>query len=231
MIKSRIAIAGALLAAAGVASAGEFSVTPTIASDYDWRGKSQTNAALDGDFGSDPAYQVGVDYAFDNGFYVGGWGSNVDFGTPDPDFEVDLFAGYSGGDSEGGIGYDVGAITYWYPSASGLNFWEVYGGISHGPYSGKVSFTTDFGGSGDTGVYVEGNVEYPLPAMFTLLAHVGYSFGDAFAGNTEYLDYSIGAGYDISNFNLSLKYVNTDIKGWNDDKVVLAVSTTLPWSN
>ena len=82
MIKSRIAAGAALLAVAGVAGAGSFSVTPTIASDYDWRGFSQTDPDQDGDV----AFQLGGTYSFDNGFYVGAWGSNVDFGASKPDF-------------------------------------------------------------------------------------------------------------------------------------------------
>jgi uncharacterized protein (TIGR02001 family) len=230
MIKSRIAIAGALLAAAGVASAGEFSVTPTIASDYDWRGFSQTNPDWDGKFGSGVAFQLAADYGFDNGFYVGAWGSNVDFGSSKPDVELDVYAGYAGGDSESGIGYDFGINTYNYPSASSINFWEAYAGIEHGVFSGKLWFTTDFAGSSDNALYVEGNVNYPLPSMFSLMAHVGYSFGDYWKpGNSEYIDYSAGVGYDIDNFAVAVKYVNTDVSGYNDDKVVLSVSTTLPW--
>lgn len=231
MIKSRIAIAGALLAAAGVASAGEFSVTPTIASDYDWRGVSQTNPDLDGGFGGGVAFQVGADYSFDNGFYVGAWGSNVDFGSPDPDVELDVYAGYSFGDSENGIGYDVGITTYNYPSASDINFWEIYGGIEHGMLAGKVWFSTDFAGTSENSIYVEGNLTYPLPADFSLIAHVGYSTGDGIKAvfGDNYLDYSVGVGYSYNKFDLGLKFVSTDISGYDDDKVVLSVSTTLPW--
>jgi uncharacterized protein (TIGR02001 family) len=230
MIKSRIAIAEALLAAAGVASAGEFTVTPTIASDYDWRGISQTNPDLDGDFGSGVAFQLGLNYGFDNGFYVGAWGSNVDFGPGDPNVEVDLFAGYAGGDSEAGIGYDVGLNYYTYPSASSINTIEAYAGISHGPFSGKLWITNDYFNSDESAVYVEGNVAYPMPSDFSLLAHVGYSFGKTFSqADAEYLDYSVGVGYTINKFNTALKYISTDIDGYNDDKVVLSVSTTLPW--
>lgn len=232
MIKSRIAIAGALLAAAGVAHAGEFSVTPTIASDYDWRGASQTNDQRDGDFGAGVAFQLGLDYGFDNGFYVGAWGSNVDDGlSGGADVEVDVYAGYAFGDSENGIGYDFGVTTYNYPSASDSNFWEVYAGVEHGMISGKVWFSTDFAGTSENSIYVEGNLEYPLPSMFSLLAHLGYSTGDgidAVVGDS-YFDYSIGVGYAVSSFDLSLKYIDTDVDGYQDDKVVLAVSTTLPW--
>ena len=57
MIKSRIAVAGALLAVAGAANAG-FTVTPTIASDYDFRGVSQTDPTQDGDIAFQPLKEV-----------------------------------------------------------------------------------------------------------------------------------------------------------------------------
>ena len=45
MIKSRAVLAGSLLAFAGAASA-DISITPTLTSDYDFRGISQTSNDL-----------------------------------------------------------------------------------------------------------------------------------------------------------------------------------------
>ena len=230
MIKSRIAFAGALVAVAGIASAGEFSATPTIASDYDWRGFSQTNPDLDGDFGSGFAYQLALNYGFDNGLYVGTWGSNVDFGGGKPDYEVDFYGGYAGGDSESGIGYDVGINFYTYPGAAHSSFAEGYAGISHGVFSGKLWYTTDYAGNSGNALYTEANVSYPLSTV-SLDFHVGYSTGGGVKAvfGDNYLDYSVGVGYDINDFSLGLKFVSTDVSGYNDDKIVLSVSTTLPW--
>lgn len=227
MIKSRIVIAGALLAAAGAASAGSFSVTPTIATDYDWRGVSQTDPDQDGD----PAFQIGGTYSFDNGFYIGAWGSNVDFGTSDPDFEVDAYAGFAWGDSTESVGYDVGVNFYNYPGESDLNFMEAYFGVAKGWFAGKVWYSPEFGGNSDeSAFYVEGNVTYPLPNNFSLLGHVGYSFGDYFDTYSDsYLDYSVGVGYSYSNFDFAVKFVDTDISGHDRGAVIASVSTTLPW--
>jgi uncharacterized protein (TIGR02001 family) len=231
MIKSRIAVAGVLLASAGAASAAGLTVTPTIASDYDFRGISQTNEGVqDGDIA--PAVQVGVNYGFENGIYAGAWASNVDFGSAyDTDVEVDAYVGYAGGDAAEGIGYDVGVVAYNYPGESDLNYFEAYAGVSHGMFAGKLWYSPEFGGdTNESAVYVEGNVTVPLPANFSALGHVGYSFGDYWkAGDAEYIDYSVGVGYTISNFSLALKYISTDIDGWDGDKVVLSASTTLPW--
>jgi uncharacterized protein (TIGR02001 family) len=227
MIKSRIAAGAALLAVAGVAGAGSFSVTPTIASDYDWRGFSQTDPEQDGDV----AFQLGGTYSFDNGFYVGAWGSNVDFGASKPDFEIDAFAGYAG--STQSFGYDVGVNFYNYPGESDLNFVEAYAGITKDWFGAKLWVSPKFAGDlgDDPGYYVEANATYPLPQGFSLLAHAGYSFGDGVenAYGDTYLDYSIGAGYSFSNLNLAVKYVDHDISGLDRGAVVASISTTFPW--
>jgi uncharacterized protein (TIGR02001 family) len=221
MIKSRIAAGAALLAVAGFAHAGEFSVTPTITNDYDFRGVTQTE--------EDPALQLGANYAFDNGFYVGAWGSNVKF-AGDKGTEVDLFAGYAG--STDTFNYDLGAVYYTYnsvPGGSDNNTLEVYAGISMNWLSGKLSFAEDVASTGDSGFYLETNAAYPLANVegLSLLGHAGYGFGDVYADET--FDWSVGLGYDYKGFNLSVRYVDSDAPG-ADSRVVAALSTTLPWS-
>ena len=114
MIKSRILLAGALLAVAGVASA-DITVTPAVVWDYDFRGVSQT--------AGDPAVQAGITYTHASGAYVGAWASNVQFGPGDPNIEMDFFGGFAGGDATKSVAYDVGIIYYTYViSPEGLGF-------------------------------------------------------------------------------------------------------------
>jgi len=224
MIKSRIALAGALLAVAGAANAG-FTVTPAITSDYDWRGISQT--------GEDPAFQLGATWTHDSGFYVGAWGSNVDFGPGDPNMEIDGFAGFAGGDATESFAYDVGVNYYSYPNKGSFNFVELYAGITKSVFSGKVWYSPEFAGDGnDSAFYTEGNVTYPLPSGFSVTAHVGYSFGSYWDGGGEYLDYSAGVGYAFDNINLGVKYVNSnDLPGAGRNAIIGTISTTLPWAS
>lgn len=225
MIKSRIAVAGALLAAAGAANAAGLTVTPTIATDYDFRGISMTgNGTQDETFPIDPAFQLGVNYGFENGFYLGAWGSNVDLGPKDPKVEVDFTAGYAGGDAVDGIGYDVGATYYTYLDAGRLNTLEIYAGLSKGWFAGKLWYSDDYESLKDSGFYLEGNAAIPMPSDFTLLAHVGYADKQNSDGA---VDYSIGAGYNIGKFATSLKYVDGS-KNYFNGRFVLAVSTTFP---
>lgn len=218
MIKSRIAVAGALLAVAGAASAGSFSVTPTIASDYDFRGVTQTDGNV--------AFQLGGTYSFDNGFYAGVWGSNVDYNTPKPDIELDYFVGFAGETDM--FGYDLGVNYYTYLDAGSANTFEAYAGISKDWFSAKLWYSPDVGSSDESSIYLEGNGNYALPSNFSLLAHIGYSTSDAFS---DYLDYSVGVGYSINNIDLAVKYVDNDMDLVGDSRgaVIATISTTLPW--
>lgn len=234
-----------LLISSSAANAGVTS-TWTLASDYDFRGITQS--------AQDPAAQASVDYAHDSGWYAGGWASNVDFcpagnsACLDADYEVDLYTGFSGSTGEGGLGWDVGLIYYTYEE-SDYNYPEIYASLSKNWFKGKAWYSNDFGGdttAGDTpAFYVEANATIPLRDDFTLLGHVGYSGGDYWddldsAGTgREYIDYSIGVGYAAGRFNLALKWVDgSDLKesdGTRDDvfsseaRAVLSVATTFPW--
>jgi uncharacterized protein (TIGR02001 family) len=224
MIKSRIAMAGALLAVAGAAHA-DFTVTPTVTSDYDFRGVTQTQ--------EDPTFQLGLNYAAENGFYAGLWGSNVDFGAGDPNVEIDAFVGFAGGDAAETFGYDLGLIYYAYPGASSLDTFELYAGISKSWFSGKLWYSPNIASSSDDGFYVEGNATVPLPNNFSLLGHIGYTFGDAsWSGPLKDTDYSVGVGYAAGGkVNLSVKYVDGSGALKQRDQFIFTVTTTLPWAS
>ena len=223
-----------VLAAIGLLSASaahaEISSTWTLTSDYDFRGITQTD--------EDPALQASFDYAAETGWYVGAWASNVDFPGYDGSLELDLYTGFSGGE-EDGLGWDVGLVWYTYPGSDSsdtedkiADFPEIYGGITYGIWSGKLWYSNDFGGTDESSIYLDGGVDIPLPRDLSLSVHAGYSDGDgidASYGVSNYFDYSVGIGYTLDNFNLSLKYVDTDIDDADTDRVIFTVSTTLPW--
>jgi uncharacterized protein (TIGR02001 family) len=239
--------ASAALAAAGAANAGEFSSTITAASEYDFRGFSQS--------AKDPALQGSLDYAFDNGFAIGAWASNVDFEPLDGDIELDLYASYSA-DVSDTLSWNVGAVYYLYPGSDDVTvdlgggetevlpaigeYWEAYVGLNVGPVALKQWYADDLYEAGESGLYTEANAAFPFgESGFSLLAHVGYSWGDYWddAGG-EIFDYSVGVGYDFSNFSLALKYTGTDASGDqkitddvanNEGRVVFTIATTLPW--
>jgi uncharacterized protein (TIGR02001 family) len=231
-------VAGAALAAAGAANAGEFSSTITAISDYDFRGVSLS--------AEDPALQVSLDWAAENGFYIGAWASNIDYGNDiDGDLELDLYAGF-GGEGAGGMGYDFGLVYYTYPGSSESAtkskidaYPEVWLGLTYGVFEFK-QWVADYPGPGNTtGFYTEGNLNFEPAENFSIGLHVGYNYGDYFK-DVEYLDYSVTLGYTLGKFDLALKYVDNDISRSNplyspgdvfstDGRVIFSVSTTVPW--
>lgn len=241
ILQSRLAGIGAaaLVMAAGTARA-DVSSTVTIASDYDFRGITQT--ALD------PAFQASLDWEGESGLYAGLWGSNLDFGdgAEGSDVEVDLILGYAGSITEN-LEYDVGATYYLYlPDDDDIDYLEVYAGLSQGMFSGKIWYSPDFSNSDETAWYGELGAEVPLGWDVNLLLHVGYNFGDYWKSadvgyENEFYDYSIGLGRSFGRFDFEVKYIDgsdLDIAdGTPDDvfssesKFFISVSTTFPWAD
>ena len=117
-------IALPLLIVSSLASAVSVSGNIALTSDYIWRGWTQSAGG--------PAVSGGFDLSTDSGFYIGTWGSSVQFGdatTSDTtEMELDVYLGYST-DIADNISLDVGYITYTYPGATSANFDEAYIGF------------------------------------------------------------------------------------------------------
>jgi uncharacterized protein (TIGR02001 family) len=224
-----------LLAAAPSAWALEASVTPTVASDYDFRGISLT--------GLDPAYQLSLDVATESGFSGNIFASNVDFGEPDVDIEIDYTLGWNG--SADSFDWDTGIAYYSYPNGSDLNYPETWVGISKAftegfSLDGRIWYSWDYAGVDESGTYVETNATYGLPiGNIDLGLHAGYSSGnywDSVYGQS-YFDYSVSLSKSIARLDFAIALIDgsdlpdepgTDLNS-TDRKVVLSVSTTLPW--
>jgi uncharacterized protein (TIGR02001 family) len=115
----------------------------TLISDYRFRGFTQTNYG--------PAFQGGFDVAHKSGFYLGNWNSNVAQALYNgASLETDLYGGYKG-ELMKDLGYDVGVIHYMYAKSgkdkvyspgTKVDNTEVYGGLTYGPFSGKLFYVT-----------------------------------------------------------------------------------------
>jgi uncharacterized protein (TIGR02001 family) len=231
-MKTAPAIAVLALGAAAATAQAEVSSTITLASDYDFRGITQT--------ARDPALQASLDWSSDSGFYLGAWASNVDFGDgTESEFELDLIGGFSGNFTDD-FGYDLGVARYnYFDDGDDIDYTEYYLGLSYKAVSFKYWYSSDFVNSDSGASYIEANADLPLPSDFTLSLHVGRSGGD-FWGDDKYTDYSIGVGKTVGNFDLGLKWVDgSDFKpgldigdaNSSERKVVFTIATTLPWGN
>lgn len=162
-----------------------------VTSNYVWRGVTQTDKAL--------ALQAGLDYATDNGLYVGTWVSNSKFVDTDGNAlegpEVDLYAGYKK-DLKGDLGVDAGVTKYFYPDDNSIEFTEVYVKPSYKSFNAEVSYTLD--SNNDVGAGQQGDIYYGLGYSGELSNGFGYGVK---AGYTDYKD---DAAADYTHYQLSL---------------------------
>ena len=219
--------AAVALGTPGIAAAkdlpGEFSGNVAIATDYVYRGFSQTL--------EEPVIQGGLDWDSGMGFYVGTWGSNVNFGDGDnAHVELDFYGGYAG--SVDAFSYDVGFIYYLYPGASNAlsyDFWEIYGSAGYdfdvASVSAGIAWTPDNFGGTDDAIYFSGGIAIPIADILSVDANVGYY---DFTGGGNYWDWNIGATLSVYDwFDADLRYYDTDVAGCVnscESRVVFAVS-------
>ena len=220
-------VSGSILASAILLS---FSASAAVsgnigaASNYLWRGVTQTQDAV--------AVQGGLDYQHDSGLYLGTWASNVEFGD-DTSYELDFYAGYAGSLGED-FGYDVSYLYYAYPdSDSNVDFGELSAAISWKwfslSYSYVVNADSDVASESldntDMG-YIDAGVSFPLSETLSISAHYGYSSGDivtSWFGTSNYADYSVSLNKETGFGSISFSLSDTDLKD-DDPKVVLGYS-------
>ena len=176
--------------------------------DYRYRGISQTRLK--------PTVQGGIDFSHKSGFYLGAWGSGIKWikdGGGDASVELDLYGGYKA--TVGAIGYDLGVLTYQYPSNKlnpSANTTELYGAATLGPatlkYSHSVSNLFGFANSKNSG-YLDLSASFDLGDGWSLAPHIGRQ---RVAHNSlySYTDYSLAVNKDIDGLVLSATVVGTD---------------------
>lgn len=222
--------------AAPAAPASPHTVTGnlTLATDYRFRGISQTF--------KQPALQGGVDYAHESGLYLGNWNSNVNEGAgfPRGNIEMDFYGGWK--KTWGDWGLDLGAIYYVYPgsdanSGAGTTFTNPKDATK--TFNGKVSNSEVYvGGSWRwlSAKYFHAVSDYfSLPATkgsryldiagtwdlgngWGLNAHAGFFrlknwHTGTDATNGSYNDVKLGVTRDVGGWLLGAAYVGTNAKG------------------
>lgn len=174
-----------------------------VVSDYRFRGVSLS----DKDFAVQPYLTV----KHESGLYAGVWGSNLAENAGD-DVEVDLYAGFSGGEE---LTYDIGATYYLYPGVSSFNYVEFTGklGSTVGPATVGVQLSyvpsQDNTGNNDN-IYYGTNATVAIPnTPISIVGSMGIEDGAFTAGN-EKVDWSLGLTAAVSGFTLGASYVDTN---------------------
>jgi uncharacterized protein (TIGR02001 family) len=202
-------------AAAAVKPDNETSFNAAIVSDYRYRGISQTRLK--------PALQGGFDYVNNpSGVYAGIWLSTIKWTRDaggDGGAEVDIYAGKRGQVTEA-VSYDVGVLTYVYPSNDLKNVrgfanadtTEIYGQLGFGPayikYSQAVTNLFGFVDSKNSG-YVDIGANIAAAEGLTVNLHAGrqtVKHNDA----STYADWKIGATKDFGVVTGALAVIGTN---------------------
>lgn len=187
----------------------EFSFNVGAASDYVFRGFSQTD--------SGPQVYGGADMSIGI-FYAGTWLSNVDFGDS-TDMEYDLYAGFK--PTVGPVSLDVGIVRYGYTNQSDgadLDFWEgkLAGSIpaGKGTVGAAVYYTPENFNQTGKATYVELNGSMPVTDKLSVSGAVGHQ---SLEGPLDYETWNLGVGYAINDvFGIDLRYWDTNVEKADD---------------
>lgn len=174
-----------------------------VVSDYRFRGVSLS----DKDFAVQPYLTV----KHESGLYAGVWASNLAENAGD-DLEVDLYAGFAGGDV---ITYDIGATYYVYPGVSAFNYIEFTGktGTTIGPATVglQLSYVPSQDNTGNSdNIYYGTNATVAIPnTPVSIVGSMGIEDG-AFTAGDEKVDWSLGVTAAVAGFTLGASYVDTN---------------------
>lgn len=204
------AFASSACAQQAAASDHTFTGNLTLASDYRFRGISQTFRK--------PTIQGGFDYAHSSGFYLGNWNSNVS-GNQYPDgasLEMDFYGGYKF-EAAPGLTADVGLLKYYYPGAriAGVkpDALELYVGASWKWFSAKYSHAVsdDYFGfeDADGSYYLDLNANFEVADKTVLGFHVGRQKFKNY-GDFNYTDYKVSVSRDFGFATLGLALVGSN---------------------
>ena len=199
----------------------EVSFNASLASDYRYRGISQTRL--------DPALQGGADYTNNpTGLYAGTWLSTIKWisdtpGAGSTPAEWDIYAGKKGEVTKD-ISYDVGALAYVYVNnnmtnvgAKDANTLEIYGQLGYGPayikYSHALTPLFSIVDSKNSG-YLDAGANIEISEGLTLNLHVGYQkVKGIYSSAATYTDYKIGVSKEFKQFGdivVSLAAIGTN---------------------
>lgn len=225
-----------LVAAPAVADEAEGAESPhtlggsvAFTNDYVFRGTTQTS--------EEAAIQGSLDYSHASGLYASVWGSSIEFGAGDGESaEIDYIVGYS--TAAGAISVDLSGIWYSYPGVSNALDFDYFEaalalGLEQGPFSvsASINYSPDYFAGTDSGWYYASSVSYQVAERFSVDLHVGHQEikDNAGFGAPDYTDYSIGVGTSLLGFDLSLAFMDTDIKNsegaknFADERVVFTI--------
>ncbi|MGL4473208.1 MAG: TorF family putative porin [Shewanella sp.] len=179
---------------------GEITGKLTFASDYVFRGESET---VDGEV---PAVQGTLNWGNAQGWYAGVFASNIKFQDPNLEIVTAPYIGKAGNFGDSGFSYDVMVFSYLYPGASYSNYTELWLRVAKQFDQAKVQLEVTPTLDDWFGVKDWSGVNYAI--------HPSYQFSNGFnvSGSYGYQDLSgPGAeGWGHWNIGVSKRWVSLD---------------------
>ncbi len=203
---------------AGSALALDVTANAGAVSEYVFRGVPSSDGKA--------AAQGGLDAAWDSGFYLGTWGSSVDFDGSDG-VEVDFYGGFGG--EIGDFSYGIGATLYTYTDDADEDYTEI--NLS----AGWKWFTVDYA----TGEYdaLDGpDVDYDFYSITAEYEGLYATFGslgdDLFEGvSSDYYEFGYGSTLTVGDedlFDYSFAFIASDagllIGSTSENRLVFGVT-------
>jgi len=200
----------------------EISANAAIVNDYLVDGISQTDNAA--------AVQGGVDWSAESGFYLGAWGSMVDFNA-ESEYETDWYGGYRFGSGEN-TAFDVGIAYYRYleddlgKSSDGFDFREIYAGVTLYENSTlKYWRSNDYVGTGEPSSRAKLSHNIALNDDYSVMLEYTRAMYQGAIGE-NYNHYRVGVVRYWGIFSVDLSYhktdANFDLWALRDDDAVSA---------
>lgn len=180
----------------------QISASLTGATDYVWRGVSQTD--------NHAAVFAAVNVGY-KGFYAGAGTENVDFLGINQ--EYDFWAGYA--TAIGGVTIDAGMVRYGYVDAP-VDIDTLEGKLAltvpvgKGSITAKGMYTGNYFGSSNPALYTELSASYPLTAKLGINAAVAHQ--QINRSPADYTTWNAGLSYKLlPGVSASVTYYDTDI--------------------
>jgi uncharacterized protein (TIGR02001 family) len=198
----RRVLLAALVMAAGQAPA-QVGGSLAIVSDYRYRGATLSHGRAEAQL------HLGIDGA--DGWYGGGFVSGVDLrGEYSAHLQLLVYAGRAARD-ETGTAWDGGIIASVFPQAAAYNYFEAYAGFTGALFSGRLSASPDYFGSGAATLYAECNASIDLGHAMRVETHAGYLHASSHPAtrvlyHADGPDLSLGLSAGISRARLTLNW-------------------------
>jgi uncharacterized protein (TIGR02001 family) len=195
--------------AAGAADRFDVGGDVTLATDYMFRGVSQTMSSA--------AVHGCLEVTHESGLSAYLWASNVDFvadGDPDDGarVEMDLMLGYTRAVSDR-FTASASLVRYFFPGTNpgfDYDYSEWIGSLTvDDRHTLSLGYAPDVFGAGESGMYVSAATSFDLPGDLVLSAEIGHYDLEAVYGES-YRHGSVGISRSVDAFTWQLSYHVTD---------------------